>query len=36
VNFEEKKQKNYNDVSFIEKIENYLNDKEPNLVVNVF
>jgi hypothetical protein len=22
-------------VSFIEKIENYLNDKEPNLVVNV-
>ena len=27
--------KNYNDVGFIERIENYLNDKEPNLFVHV-
>ena len=32
----DKKKTNYNDVGFIEKIENYLNDKEPNLQVFVF
>jgi hypothetical protein len=32
---EDKKFKNYNDVGFIERIENYLNDKDPHLFVNV-
>ena len=29
----DKKNQNYNDVGFIERIENYLNDKERNLLV---
>lgn len=30
---EDKRNKNYNDVGFIEKIEDYLNDKEHNLAI---